>query len=196
MTTESGIYQLTIGPRTRYYGQAQDLRAREYNHFHFLRKGTHHNRHLQASFNKHGEDALAFKTLLVCEIDELNRYEQQLLDVHHGTPGCANVAKCAEAPGRGLKRSEETLEKLRRIQKAYWACPKRREEAREAGRRAAPRPGKPVLVTWASGKTEKFHSVRAVARKLGYKNSGPVTNWLSGLKPIPKKHGITSVTRL
>jgi hypothetical protein len=42
-TTQPGLYQIKVGPRTTYYGQSQDLRKREHGHLHHLRKGTHHN---------------------------------------------------------------------------------------------------------------------------------------------------------
>ena len=114
---ETGIYRLTVGPRTFYWGQAQDLQRRGAEHLSYLRRGAHHNRHLQASFNKHGEEAFTFKVSLICEVEELNRYEQYFIDRDHGTPGCANLAKCAEATMRGLKHSDGTRAKISEARK-------------------------------------------------------------------------------
>ena len=122
---EPGIYRLTIGPRTFYWGQAQNLWRRKHQHLHFLRRGTHHNRHLQASFNKHGEEAFTFDVSLICEVEELNRYEQHFIDRDHGFPGCANIAKCVEAPARGLKHSDEARAKMAAARQRRCGAPTR-----------------------------------------------------------------------
>lgn len=205
-TTSPGIYQIKVGPRTTYYGQSQNLWKREHNHLHYLRKGTHNNRQLQRSFKKHGEGSFTFQPLLICEISELDRYEQALLDAHHGTPGCANVAKDAEAPGRGLKHSEETKEKMSEAAKARQACPEARKKAREtakaqwacpeARKKQSEAVSKPIEVTWVSGETTIFPSGMALGEHLGYANGTPVSHWLAGIRKIPKKHGIRSVRKL
>lgn len=223
-TTSPGLYQIKVGPRTFYYGQSQNLQNREHGHLHYLRKGTHSNRQLQRSFNKHGEGSFSFKALLICEIEELNRYEQALLDAHHGTPGCANVAKDAEAPTRGLKHSEETKEKMsetfwarwnspaarRKRRKGYkarknqsealkarWADPEYRKRVGEAVSRGVRKAkSKPVEVTWTSGETTIFPSMKAVGEHLGHANGTLVSKWLAGLRKIPKDCGITSLTKI
>lgn len=133
-TTSPGLYQIKVGPRTTYYGQSQNLQKRENNHLHYLRKGTHNNRQLQRSFNKHGEGSFTFQPLLICETSELDRYEQALIDAHHGTPGCANIAKDAAAPTRGLKHSEEAKAKMSEVQKARWADPEARKKQSEVSK--------------------------------------------------------------
>jgi len=105
----SGIYRISIGPRTFYWGQSQNLRKRDSAHLYYLRSGAHNNRHLQASFNKHGEAAYTFEVSLLCPVEDLDMQEQFALDIYHGTPGCVNVAVCAEAPARGRKQSEEEI---------------------------------------------------------------------------------------
>ena len=222
-TTSPGLYQIKVGPRTFYYGQSQNLRKRGYYHLYGLRKGTHKNPRLQASFNKHGEAAFSFTTLLICEIEELNRYEQALLDAHHGTPGCANIAKDAEASARGLKRSDEVRAKMgessrahqarpeyremrSKMSKAYWADPESRRKASEAAKARLACPEaykkqgesakKPIEVTWTSGETTIFPSGKATGEYLGLKDGQSITEWLAGRLKIPKKHGILSVRKL
>lgn len=222
-TTSPGIYQIKVGPRTTYYGQSQNLQNRETSHLLELRKGTHNNRQLQRSFNRHGEGSCTFQPLLICEIDELNRYEQALLDAHHGTPGCANVAKDAEASQRGLKHSEETRAKMSEAHRARWADPEARErytkssKARwadpehrkkvgeaskaywgnpEARKKQSEAVSKPIEVTWDAEETTIFPSRMALGEHLGYASGSQVSEWLSGRKKIPKKHGILSVRKL
>jgi len=206
--TLPGIYRLSIGPRTFYWGQAQGLRKRERDHLSFLRKGEHHNRHLQASFDKHGEDAFTFDVSLICEVEELNRYEQHYLDRDHGSHGCANIAKCAEVPGRGLTRSDECRAKMSeakmggqlpaetraKISEALKGASKTAEHAaatREGVRAFHPN----ILVRYICGREEIWPSQHSLAKHLGHKGSGAVGPWLSGRSPIPAKYGITSVTR-
>jgi len=75
-------------------------------------RGVHHNAQLQSAFDKHGEDAYVFDVSLLCPVEDLDMQEQFALDIYHGTPGCANVAKCAEVSARGRKHSEEARAKM------------------------------------------------------------------------------------
>lgn len=220
-----GIYRISIGPRTFYWGQAQDLRARAGSHLSALKSGYHKNPHLQASFDKHGESAYKYEVSLLCPVEDLDMQEQFCLDIYHGTPGCANVAKVAESNWRGLRHSEETKAK---IAAARTGC-KHSDEARAkmsaaaAGRKhsdesrakmssdrkgvrrtpkaaAASRDGARaknpnILVVYAGGREEVWPSQRSLATSLGYKSPGPISVWLAGRNPIPAKYNIASISR-
>lgn len=59
-----GIYRITNTLNGKVYiGQAINLSARETRHFYTLEKGTHHNEHLQRSFDKYGKDGFLFEAL-------------------------------------------------------------------------------------------------------------------------------------
>src|SRR4030043_1535776 len=75
-----GIYQIrNLMHNTVYIGQSSDLNARRYKHFYDLQKGIHENSHLQRSFNKYGKDNFVFEIVILCEQNELDFYEQNLV---------------------------------------------------------------------------------------------------------------------
>lgn len=51
----------------RYIGSSKDLYNRLYDHFYNLKLQTHHNRHLQAAYNKYGESNFLYCVLEFCE---------------------------------------------------------------------------------------------------------------------------------
>lgn len=65
----SGIYTITnIVNGKRYIGSSKDMTYRwSQNHRPQLRAGNHHNRHLQAAWNKYGEDAFKFQKVEECK---------------------------------------------------------------------------------------------------------------------------------
>lgn len=110
----SGIYKLTItrpdGSELFYYGQSQDLRKRKSQHSSLLRRRSHGNPHLQKSWEKHGN--VRFDVVLLCDMSDLNMFEQRFLDAYAGDPDCMNMSFCAEATMRGYKHSDETRAKM------------------------------------------------------------------------------------
>jgi group I intron endonuclease len=198
-----GIYRISIGPRTFYWGQSKGLRKRGRVHLNHLKRGDHHNRHLQRSFDKHGEDAFTFEVSLLCPVEDLNMQEQFALDIYHGMPGCANISKVAEATTRGLTISDEHRSKISasmtgRTQseehRANLRAPKSAEHVdalREVNRASHPN----ILIRYICGREEIWPSQGALGKHLGHKNNGNVGGWLSKRRPIPAHHGITSVTR-
>ena len=81
MKNKVGIYQIRNLITGRVYiGQSICLNKRVNDHFSALRRGKHNNKHLQNSFNKHGESNFIFEYLVYCEEKELTRYEQGILD--------------------------------------------------------------------------------------------------------------------
>jgi hypothetical protein len=58
---DSGVYGLLNTVNKKWYiGSALSIPSRKRQHFHFLRKGKHQNRHLQRAFDKYGETAFSF----------------------------------------------------------------------------------------------------------------------------------------
>ena len=106
----SGVYAIenTLNGK-QYIGSTSNLRKRRLDHFGTLRQGKHDNEHLQRSFNLYGEDVFIFRHLLVCELFELLRYEQGLIDAL--TPEYNMCQTAGSSLGR--KTSDETKEKLR-----------------------------------------------------------------------------------
>ncbi len=80
----SGIYAIVNLKTEKFYiGSAVKLNSRKSLHLNQLRKGKHHSKYLQNSYNKHGEECFIFKVLEYVE-DENNllKIEQKYLDIY------------------------------------------------------------------------------------------------------------------
>lgn len=113
MRNLSGIYLIKCcrpGERSIYYvGQSSDMPRRRQEHFGDLRRGDHYNAHMQRACNKYGLPAFSFRVLETCSPDLLTAREQFWLDKMFGRARCMNLALCADSPGRGIKRSPESI---------------------------------------------------------------------------------------
>jgi len=116
MIHQSGIYEIlnTLNGK-RYIGSAACFRRRFNLHTCQLRRNEHHNTHLQAAWNKYGEEAFKFNILLVCARDRgtLHLYEQQAFDVLQPEYNIAPIAGSL----LGFKRSAETKARMSAAQK-------------------------------------------------------------------------------
>lgn len=78
---QSGVYTITnTVNRKVYVGSAVHFGRRWSQHISMLRSGTHHSRHLQSAFTKHGETAFMFAPILSCAPEHVVMYEQILID--------------------------------------------------------------------------------------------------------------------
>lgn len=103
----SGIYIITNTKSGKFYiGQAGNIEYRFSQHITALRKGKHHNAHLQNAYSKDGEAVFQFDVLEHCEIDELDQREQYYLDLHMPTGKCYNIAPFAGINARGQERPD------------------------------------------------------------------------------------------
>lgn len=76
----SGIYMIYNSIENRaYIGQAKKLSTRIASHRRELERGIHTNEDIRASFNKDGAENFQFIVLFNCPIDELDKYEVELL---------------------------------------------------------------------------------------------------------------------
>ena len=99
-----GIYKITIGDHY-YFGQSSDLVARRRAHHYSLKKQSHYNKHMQRCFDKYQE--FSFEILLYCDEDNLDMYEQRLINTHIDDRKCMNISKRVGVYSRGHKVSEE-----------------------------------------------------------------------------------------
>jgi group I intron endonuclease len=99
------IYKIRNVVNQKFYvGSAVDTRTRFRQHRRLLKKGTHHCKHLQAAWNKYGEDVFKFEVVEhVSSRDALEAVEDQWLLEHVGKPHCYNSGRSAKAPWRGTK---------------------------------------------------------------------------------------------
>lgn len=96
-----------------YVGSTTDTRVRFQAHKRRLKQGKHQSPHMQAAWNKYGEDCFKFEVVEIVESPEdLHEAEQRWLDENVGKPHCYNLAVFADAPMRGRKHTPETLAKI------------------------------------------------------------------------------------
>lgn len=100
---EPVIYKIRNVVNNKFYvGSTTNTRERFRTHRSRLRKGTHHCRHLQASWNKYGEDCFKFEVQEVVEnATKLWEAEARWLTEHYGKAYCYNAGSSPDAPMRG-----------------------------------------------------------------------------------------------
>jgi group I intron endonuclease len=108
----SGIYEIvnTLNGK-RYVGSAVDFRLRWNGHRMHLRRGSHHSRHLQVSWAKHGEAAFEFRVIRECERADLIAVEQAAIDSLKPEYNCCPKAGSTA----GYKHTPAAIEKLRAV---------------------------------------------------------------------------------
>ena len=119
-----GIYKITNTINDHFYiGSAVNLKRRRIRHFSELRNQKHNNKHLQAAWNKYGENAFTFTVLeFVADSQKLHEAEDHWLREHVGKQYCYNIGMAAIAPMLGMsgeksptwgyKHTEETRAKI------------------------------------------------------------------------------------
>jgi group I intron endonuclease len=112
---ESGVYCIlnkTNGKR--YVGSSVHIRKRWIAHIRELRAGTHYNPYLQASWNKHGEQAFRFVVLCRCLPEDCIEFEQEHIDKYQSANDKLgyNICLIANSP-RGVVRSKKVRANMR-----------------------------------------------------------------------------------
>lgn len=138
---KNGIYVITnVVDRRLYIGStARGFYARYKEHLLDLRKKQHSNDHLQNFSDKYKVESFEFYVLeIVQDKDKIYNREQYYLDKYWKTGLLFNTARNAEAPARGVHRSEEFKEKIRQAQIGNINCKGRvvSEETKEKMRKA------------------------------------------------------------
>ena len=104
-----GIYKITNTVTGKFYiGSAVNIKQRWSVHRCQLSANTHRNRHLQNSWNKHGEDSFTFEVLECCEKERLIEREQFYID---NEKPAYNISPTA-GNSLGVKRTDETKRKM------------------------------------------------------------------------------------
>jgi group I intron endonuclease len=99
-----GIYKIINVVNNKFYiGSAVNFSRRKARHFSELRHNKHNNRWLQASWNKHGEQAFVFVVVEeVLDKTLLLEVENRWLKEHVGKKHCYNIGVDATAPMLGM----------------------------------------------------------------------------------------------
>ena len=110
MAAQTGIYKIKSKTNGRLYiGSSENITRRWSTHLSELSRNVHHSIILQNHVNKYGLEDLKFVVIEICEVSNLIKKEQYYLDC---LKPYFNVRKIADS-NRGIKRSDETKEKLR-----------------------------------------------------------------------------------
>ena len=113
-----GIYKITNTVTRKFYiGSAVNIKKRFWLHRYQLSANTHRNRHLQNSWNKHGEDSFTFEVLEYCEKERLIEREQFYID---NEKPAYNISPTA-GNSLGVKLTDETKRKMSEAMKRVWA---------------------------------------------------------------------------
>ena len=132
---------------TYYIGSSSNLYERWRTHRVKLRAGTHPNKRLQSSWDKHKEEAFKFECLATFEsIKDMETAEEDLLETAIEDPLCCNLSRWAKTPWRdsgprhpryGIPLSEEKKSRIREAALEQWKTSdprtgrKHSEEAKE-----------------------------------------------------------------
>lgn len=108
------IYRITNMANGKFYiGSAESFARREWQHRYDLKRDAHKNPHLQASWNKHGEEMFVFEVVeQIPEGEEQLLWEDKWLRDCVGQPNCYNVNKLATAPRLGIVLSDTAKENI------------------------------------------------------------------------------------
>ena len=110
------IYSITnTQNEKKYIGQTKNIKNRWTQHRSSLNNNHHHNKHLQAAWNKYGEYSFAFKIIEECDNSDMNERERYWIEKLDSKNSGYNLDK----GGRGClgyKHTEEELQKMRLIQ--------------------------------------------------------------------------------
>lgn len=177
---ESGIYEIVnLVNGKRYVGSAVGIPKRWQYHRDDLNKRKHHNRHLQASWNKHGPDKFAFRVLEYCSPGHLIEREQHHMDLgcdYNIAPkagSCLGVRHTAAARKRmsearmGMTRTDESRRKQSLATKGIKKTPAQIAAQAAGTRRSFQNPERLKLHSEAIRKsyTEDLRLVRAEQSK-------------------------------
>ena len=102
------IYRIRNVVNQKFYvGSTINMKERTRTHRNRLRRGRHHATHLQAAWNKYGEECFVFEVVEeVGSVDDLQRAEDVWLVEHVGQPYCYNKSRYSDTPMRGIRKED------------------------------------------------------------------------------------------
>lgn len=162
----SGIYKILNKSSNKFYiGSAINLEKRWINHLSDLRNSRHPNKHLQSSWNKHGELSFEFITLELVDVQDLISREQHYIDLLKPQ---YNICKVAGST-LGRKNSEETRRKLSIAHTGKKLEPRTEEHRKNLSRAMKKVPVE--AIDPVTGLCLEFESI-ASTKSFGFKMSG------------------------
>lgn len=115
-SNNSGIYAIVnLINGKRYVGQTYNLHLRWIRHKSYLKNGTSHNRHLQAAWNKYGEENFKYEIIEKCDFELLDEREIYWINYYDCLNNGYNFSK-GGIGCKGYKHTEEEILKMRMVQ--------------------------------------------------------------------------------
>lgn len=136
---KSGIYKIVNLVNNKIYvGSAKNIKQRWGVHLNDFKKGVN-SQYLQRSWNKHGEDNFKFEVIEYCPLNALLEREQYWMDFYDvcNTDKGFNIALIAGSSS-GVKRSAESIEKMRKSKKEWYKDPVNRYSTGKFWRESSP----------------------------------------------------------
>lgn len=182
---KGGVYKITnIKNGKIYIGSAKRFRERASGHTSSLRKNKHQNKHLQASWNKHGKDAFLFEVLEVVRGDKLARTTREEFYIQkeiqsdnwencynfQKKPTCKPVKnKTSHVPwNKGkkglLKHDKISKELISEASVECWSNEEWRQKTVKAIKKAAQKRAKTYLFISPSGKQVQIKNLKEFCR--------------------------------
>lgn len=159
----SGIYSITnIINKKCYIGSAVSIKQRFTQHRRLLNQSKHFNNHLQASWNKHGEQSFKFEVLEKCFKEDLLSREQYWIDSLKVTdPKKGYNKRLLASTNIGIKASEETRKKLSLAHIGHKRSPEAQAKITAARNKAV------VQIDFAGNVVKEFGSFKEAAQSVG-----------------------------
>lgn len=133
--SDIGIYIIYSESWKFYVGQSTQLKKRKYEHLRLLRKGEHTNKHLQRSFEKHGQlKYMVVEYLKEPDVGLLTEREQYWMDRLGAYDDGMNQTPAA-ASSLGCVRTDEQRKVISDITKEFWGKEENRKAQSERKRR-------------------------------------------------------------
>lgn len=140
---DQGVYKIINVVNNKFYiGSAVSFRKRKARHFSELRNRKHNNRHLQAAWDKYGEQAFVF--VVIEEVEDRTQLldaENRWLKPHVGKDYCYNIGVDATAPMLGMsgelspswgyQHTDEAKERIGFHSRGRGHTPEAREKIRQ-----------------------------------------------------------------
>jgi hypothetical protein len=164
----SGIYIIvnTINKKC-YIGSAVSIKQRFTQHRRLLRQNRHFNIHLQASWNKYGEQAFKFELLERGPVNELVKAEQYWIDFLEVTnPKKGYNKRAIASTNLGIKASEETRKKLSLAHIGYKRSPEAQAKISAAQRKAV------VQIDYDGNVVATYQSLQEAVKTTGVYSQG------------------------
>lgn len=122
MSKNQGVYIIKNKINGKIYvGSTADTFDRRWkNHRKKLREGKHHSKHLQASWNKYGEENFEFKVLEVTEDNQCRKREGYYISLYNSCNPKFGYNEAKVDLNGHTHISEKTKEKLRALCKKQW----------------------------------------------------------------------------